>query len=614
MVNFTTTVITDKAYPIENPFIRPNSIKFPKQGYSLAFPVPYAKSLRVKLQWYKPSGLRDEEMWKISRRCRQENTYCPVVVFYKVVANKLVHGAGVKSFGDYFAENSNNPKTKLLKRLTSTVSEMAKSPEIYGPGMKLGCKLTCQKLSSGNTVEIYSAMNAAKVVQSLLFRVYDIKEGKPVFSENWKRVLITMTWDGKQPQVKEIPLAGLFTVGLDYLREVRSLTAGFKKRTCDMQGDRSSDAAPHDWLAFLLYEMPFWKSAKIVVKIPADQPPAMICTHVSTKELSLDKYHPLLTGYFSAQLNQQNFDRKHHKTIFRVQNQWGHVVAINYFMNNYKVSSTHELDIIIETDDANVPVLSGTGFEDFFHYFHLFYRLYNTSSVFEGIPFFYRKPKDQFKSYKCYRHMLLDPILFTTGIHIYLESEMDRNKFRRPRQFLRTSSSFNQTILRDSLLTVVLFYGNKGSGGITTDNVAYKDWKSSEKIQFNSKDVHSFSVYTMFENEPSMMVNRTVVSLNPGQRVIHTFKVAKNNVGVILRREYRTMVPNQKVLVKVDGEDAGLWFSPQRALTEAYCLRLQDYLLSPEQTAGKVSIKVELTAITRWETISIKVVSVVLAN
>ena len=611
-VIFTTTVVRDKPYPFQDPFIRPNSIKDPREGNYLSFPVPYTKSLRVKLKWHNPIELNDEQWWNISIICRQKNTRCPVSVFYGVVANKLVHGAGVRSFGQYFPENSNNPKSQILKAVTSTVSEMAKSPEIYGPGMKSGCKLNCQKLSSGGTVQIYSA-NVAKVIQSLLFRVYDIERETPVVSKNWKRALITMTWDGKEPQVNEIPLAGLFISGMEFLREVRSITAGFKKTTCDMHGDRSGDVEPRDWLAFLLYEMPFWKSAKITIRIPADQPPAMICSHVSTKELNLDKYHPLLTGYFSAQLNQQALDSWHYKTILRLENQWGQVVAINHFMNTYSVDLVHELDIIIETDDANLPVYSGTGFEDFYHYFHLFKGYYNTSSAFNGVPFYYRQRWDKFRSYKCYRHMLFDPILFTTGIHIYLEPAMDRKEDRRPRKFLPTStSSFKQTILRHSLLTVVMFYGNKGPGGITTDNVSYADWDSSEKFQFSPQDVQNFSVCTMFENEPSIKVNRTVVSLNPGQRVIHMFKVEKDNVGVILRREYRTVVPNQKAEVKVDGEDAGIWFCPQRAITEEYSLRLQDYLLSPEQTTGKELIKVELKAITRWETTFIKVVSVVL--
>ena len=116
----------------------------------------------------------------------------------------------------------------------------------------------------------------------------------------------------------------------------------------------------------------------------------------------------------------------------------------------------------------------------------------------------------------------------------------------------------------------------------------------------------------MFENQPGIVFNRTVVSMAPGQRVTHILNISRNNVGVILRREYRSVVPNQKAAVKIDGEDAGLWFCPQRAISEDFSLRLNDYLLSPEKTTGKDAIEVSLTAITRWETISVQVLSVVL--
>ncbi|CAB4005788.1 Hypothetical predicted protein [Paramuricea clavata] len=612
---FTSSVVTDRTYPFQEPLIRPNRRNFYKAGYYLTFPIPYTKSLRIVLKWNGTSELNDDELWNMTTNCKKNKKGCPIVLFHSVIANKLVHGAKVKSsFEDYFSEESTKPKTKLLKRVTTTVSEMVKSPEIYGPGMRSGCKLTCQKVLSGSEVEIYNVRNTAKVIQSLLFRVYDIKQGKLVSSENWKRVLITMTWDGKDAQVKEIPLAGIFSVGLDYLREVQSLTAGFKNTTCDIQGHRATEIALRDWLAFLLYEMPFWKSAKITVGIPAGHQSAIICTQVSTKELSLDKYHPRLTGYFSAQLNQQGFDYLHHKTMFHLQKQWGHVVAINFFLRNLMIASTHELDIIIEIDETDLPVYPGSGLEDFFHYLHDFQPYRNTSSVFNGNPYYQRRGR--FRIYRCFRHMLFDPILFTTGIRIYLESQMNRENVRTIRKFLPTSSSFNQTILPDSLLTVVLFYGSKGSGGITTDSITYGEWNRSLALefQFSPQNIHSFPVYTMFENEPGVMVNRTVVSLKPGQQVTHTFKIARNNVGVILRKEYRTIVPNQKADVKVDGEDAGLWFSPQRALTEAFSLRIHDYLLPPEKTARKDSINVVLTAITRWEIISIKVVSVMLTN
>ena len=584
-------------------------------GFYLTFPISYEKSLRIIMKWGGSSKMNEESVWNQSKKCHLENSRCDVISYYAVIANKLVYGAKLQSkFKDLIlSKPSTQPQNKYLESATKALSEMANSPEKYSPSVRSKCKLTCQKVQPGNDVVIYTAQNA-NVIQSLRLRLYDIQKGKLVISKNWRRTLITMRWDGKNPQVKEIPLAGLFITGLDFIREVKSLTTGLRNMMCDVQGERASEVTPNDWTAYLFYEMPFWKSAKITVKISNGYESAIICTQISAKKLNIEKDHPQLTGYFSAQLRQQGFDYAHHKTILHLENQWGHVVAINFFLRNDKIASTHELDVVIETDEANVPVFSGTGLEDFFHYVHDFQANGNRTAPFNGAPFYYRKGR--FRILQCYRHMTLDPILYTTGIRIYLESKFNREKSPTFRKFLKTTSSFNQTILPDSLFTVVLYYGGNGTGGIITDKVEYhKINKSlSARIRFSPPSVNSFLIRSMFENQPGIYFDRMVVSMKPGQRVIHIFKVSRNNVGVILRREYRSLVPNQKAEVEVDGEKAGLWFCPQKALSEHFSLRVNDYLLPPDKTTGKESIEVTLRAITRWKTVSVQVLSVLLTN
>ena len=247
-----------------------------------------------------------------------------------------------------------------LFQVTNAVSLMARSPEVYGLGKKTSCQLTCQKVSSGQEIVIYSAKNTPRVVQSIFFRVYDVRK-KTIMSTDWKTMLISMTWDGKAPQVKEIPLAGFFTNGFDYVREVRSLNAGVRLRTCDMGGDHASKMKARDWLAYLSYDMPFWSSAKITIKRVPGIVDGVICTNITTKPLDINEYNPRLTGYFSAQLNQQAFGTKHNKILLKLENQWGHVVALNFFLKNTKVPDTQEYDVIIELDQANAPTISGTG-------------------------------------------------------------------------------------------------------------------------------------------------------------------------------------------------------------------------------------------------------------
>ena len=204
--------------------------------------------------------------------------------------------------------------------------------------------------------------------------------------------------------------------------------------------------------------------------------------------------------------------------------------------------------------------------------------------------------------------MTLDPIQFTSGLLIYLEGYPDRIIRKVLRKFRKSSSTFNQTSELDSLLSVVLYYGSKGRGAITTDMVWYKNL--SENYDRNQ----TFAVKAMFENQPHLVFDRVVLSMKPGENITHNFTISKQNVGAILRREYRTVVPNQKARVSVDGKDAGLWYCPQRALTEDFSLRINDYHLPPRLTVGKKSIEVTLKAITQWETISIKMISIVLTD
>ena len=579
-------------------------------GFYITFPVSYAKSLRIIIRWRGSSTIDDNQAWKQSIQCHIQGTHCNIQSYYSVIMNKLVHGSKMES---QFKENIST-KNKYFKDITNALSTMANSPEKYGPGIGSKCKLTCKKIQPGQEVVIYNS-KSAKVIQSIRFRLYDIEKGKLVVSKNWKRMLISMIWDGKDPQVSEVPLAGLFITGPDFIREVKSLTTGLRNMTCNLYGEHASEMTASDWTAYLFYEMPFWKSAKITLKIPRGFESAISCYQISTKKLNIDEYHPRLTGYFNAQLHQQGFDNKHHKTILHLKDQWGHVVAINFFLRNMMVPSTHELDVIIETDEANAPIFSGTGLEDFFHYVHDFKANRNRTGPFNGNPFYYRMLR--YRILRCYRHMTLDPILFTNGIRIYVESFFHREKRHDYfRKFLPTTSSFNQTILPDSLFTVVLYYGGRGSGGSVTDRVEYHKINESlsPRLLFTPQNVHSFPIRSMFENQPGMFFDRMVVSMKPGQHVVHTFNILRNNVGIILRREYRSLVPNQKAKVKVDGEDVGIWFCPQRAIMEDFSLRLNDYLLPAEKTAGKDSIEVTLVAITRWETTSIQVMSVTLTN
>ena len=268
--------------------------------------------------------------------------------------------------------------------------------------------------------------------------------------------------------------------------------------------------------------------------------------------------------------------------------------------------------MIIETDNATAPIISGTGLEDYFGYTHGFKELQNTSSALIGVPYYLRKNRETRVMYM-YRHMILDPILFTKGVRIYLEGSSSRQGKGTPRSFEKSSSSFNQTITDTTVFSVTMFYGRKGPGGITTDKLDHGQAAFvSRNVRYSPIEVDIFKVQAAFENQPEINFIRHIVSLKVKQRVTHTFRIEKNNAGVILRREYRSVVPNQKAKVEVDGKYAGMWFCPQRAISNNISLRIDDYSIHPRLTVGKETIEVTFEAITVWESGSIEIISVIL--
>ena len=304
--------------PIKQPFVRPQGDKRHGSGYFFTFPIAYQHSVRISATFVNADKLNETEIWKTMKYCKEKNSKCPYKIYIGVTYNKFTHGAKLKTtFGDYFKPTPSKLGENVLEEVNSAVSTMATAPEQYGPGMKTKCQLTCENIPAGGEVTLFSVEDSAKVIQALLFRAYDQVEGKFVVSKHWEAMLLTMTWDGKAAQVKDIPLACLFTSGLGYLHEANSLMAGMRNKRCAVRGEGISipDDQKPDWVAYLFYEMPFWKSARITVKRPHEFGPAVICTEVTAKELNTAEYNPRLTGYFSAQLHQYAYSDTVHKTI-----------------------------------------------------------------------------------------------------------------------------------------------------------------------------------------------------------------------------------------------------------------------------------------------------------
>lgn len=487
-------------------------------------------------------------------------------------------------------------------------------------GMTSSCTLTCYNIPEGGEATIFSAEHSSGVIQSLVFRIYDSPNLTAKVSEHWERFLLTMTWDGaSSAQVNNVPLAAFFNTGFGHIRESNSLLAGLNKKSCAVHGKGISipDDRKAQWLAYIYYEMPFWNSARIVAKRTHSFGAAVICAEIRTKELKISEYKPRLTGYFSAQFNEYVYEQATHHTMFKVDDEWGHVVAVHALLGTVGYNRLQELDIIVEIDGSNAPSVSGTGFEDYFGYAHGFRGLFNTSLSMVGVPHCENKAGMTTKPWRCrvYRHMLDDAMLFTKGIFIYLEGLEDRKKERVLRKFATPTDSYSYEEERnESLAFLTMFYGRKGPGGITTDRLQYGDTYSCHvhDVVYNPQVIKRFEIRAMFENQPDIHFTKWVVSMAVGQTVKHTFKIVSKNVGVILRRTYRSFIRNQRARVWVDGQEDGTWFCHQGSQSEQFSLRLDDHYLHPRLTFNKETIVVTIQAITAWESISLEITSVIL--
>ena len=83
--------------------------------------------------------------------------------------------------------------------MTSILSIMASEPEKHAPGMGSNCSMVCHIVKENDKVVWFESLSneAAKVIQSMRVRVYDLTKGEATITENWRRVLISMQWDDK---------------------------------------------------------------------------------------------------------------------------------------------------------------------------------------------------------------------------------------------------------------------------------------------------------------------------------------------------------------------------------------------------------------------------------
>ena len=102
--------------PFKEPFFRASK-KRPGTGYVITFPVAYRKHIRIISEFNKGPEFDDVQAWNTTYHCKRDNTYCPLVCYFAVTIDKLVHGTKLNTtFADFFLPNT--PQIQFLKQVS----------------------------------------------------------------------------------------------------------------------------------------------------------------------------------------------------------------------------------------------------------------------------------------------------------------------------------------------------------------------------------------------------------------------------------------------------------------------------------------------------------------
>lgn len=240
---------------------------------------------------------------------------------------------------------------------------------------------------------------------------------------NPQEILIRMYWDGREKPDVEAPMSDFFA-------------AGFGRRTTVL----SVPVVTEDGDSYnCFWRMPFRTSARIEVINQSESRPirALFYAIDWIKKPSL----PENTMYFCARYRQEypvetdptRFDQEY--VILETEGK-GHYVGTVLSVRTRSPDWYGEGDIRISIDGEETPSIWGTGTED---YFLSAWGQKECSTPYFGTPYLSHKLRDVGQMSSCYRWHVRDPIPFSTGIRVALETmgwlNLDENAERKSRLY-----------------------------------------------------------------------------------------------------------------------------------------------------------------------------------
>ena len=266
-----------------------------------------------------------------------------------------------------------------------------------------------REVEPGETV-VVADLEGPGVITHIWMTVYHFQSLQPGWAPrgraNPQEILVRMYWDGREKPDVEAPLSDFFA-------------AGFGRRTTV----HSVPVVTEDGDSYNCYwRMPFRKSARIEVTNQSKTKPIRALFHAIDwiKKESL----PENTMYFCAQYRQEypvmgNPDRFDHEYVILDAEGKGYYVGTVLSVRTRSPDWFGEGDIRIRIDGEEKPSIWGTGTED---YFLSAWGQKECMTPYFGTPYLSHKLRDVGQRCTCYRWHVRDPIPFSKGIRVTLET------------------------------------------------------------------------------------------------------------------------------------------------------------------------------------------------
>jgi hypothetical protein len=241
----------------------------------------------------------------------------------------------------------------------------------------------------------------------------------PGHETHFRDMVIRMYWDGSTVPSVEVPLGDFFGIG-------HALTAQYYDRRKFMLNSEPLTVGVNERAFNCYWPMPFHQSARIEIYNNGDRSLRLLFYHVDYELAPQPADSGLFHAVFKQSLNRKgqapddnyfNLDGKENFVLMETEGR-GHYAGCIYYVDTNPIGWWGEGDDMIFIDHSPMPVIYGTGTEDYFNNAWGFNRTF--SYPYFGAPLL--EKRDDGGSYSTlYRFHIPDPVHFKTHIKVTME-------------------------------------------------------------------------------------------------------------------------------------------------------------------------------------------------